>query len=345
MYDLTGFQRDLLYVIAGEDEPTDWRSKMNSNSTTRRRSITVGSIPISTPSSTRGSSKGPPRSSNELLHAHPPRSPRTRSPPRVGDTVRRAVAVRRAVSRSPRSVAPMIAVRNVRLYNREPSVSYRRPRLFSVRPIDDTVAASLPVGSRRRIRRLTRPTVGRSLIYDHGERSGVNEVALQVADAPLEETVVRIALAGALGMFLGLEREWSQKSAGIRTFSLISLLAAVFTVLVVETEGVIGESLLVLGGVLVIVQGVLLAIQGLMSEGRRRALADDVGLDARRLRGRRAGHRRLHSRGGHRRRPLVAVARLEARAPRVRVGALPSGDALDDRVRHPRVRHLPDSPC
>jgi uncharacterized membrane protein (DUF4010 family) len=99
----------------------------------------------------------------------------------------------------------------------------------------------------------------------------VNEVALQVADAPLEETVVRIALAGALGMFLGLEREWSQKSAGIRTFSLISLLAAVFTVLVVETEGVIGESLLVLGGVLVIVQGVLLAIQGLMSE-------DDAGL-------------------------------------------------------------------
>ena len=99
----------------------------------------------------------------------------------------------------------------------------------------------------------------------------MNEVALQVADAPLEETVVRIALAGALGMFLGLERECSQKSAGIRTFSLISLLAAVFTVLVVETEGVIGESLLVLGGVLVIVQGVLLAIQGLMSE-------DDAGL-------------------------------------------------------------------
>ncbi|QLK25245.1 MgtC/SapB family protein [Natrinema zhouii] len=99
----------------------------------------------------------------------------------------------------------------------------------------------------------------------------MNGVVLQVADAPLEETVVRIALAGALGMLLGLEREWSQKSAGIRTFSLISLLAAVFTVLAVETEGVIGESLLVLGGVLVIVQGVLLAIQGLMSE-------DDAGL-------------------------------------------------------------------
>ncbi|QLG47573.1 MgtC/SapB family protein [Natrinema halophilum] len=99
----------------------------------------------------------------------------------------------------------------------------------------------------------------------------MNGVALQVADAPLEETVVRMALAGALGMFLGLEREWSQKSAGIRTFSLISLLASVFTVLVTESETAIGESLLVLGGVLVIVQGVLLAVQGLMSE-------DDAGL-------------------------------------------------------------------
>ncbi|MDQ2048970.1 DUF4010 domain-containing protein [Natronolimnohabitans sp. A-GB9] len=92
----------------------------------------------------------------------------------------------------------------------------------------------------------------------------MNEVTLQIADAPLDETVVRIALAGALGMFLGLEREWSQKSAGIRTFSLISLLGAVFTLLVFETE--IGEALLVLGGLLVIVQGVLLAIQGLLSD-------------------------------------------------------------------------------
>ncbi|ELY32007.1 MgtC/SapB transporter [Natrialba magadii ATCC 43099] len=92
----------------------------------------------------------------------------------------------------------------------------------------------------------------------------MNEVALQIGDAPLDETVVRIALAGALGMFLGLEREWSQKSAGIRTFSLISLLAAVFTILVLETD--VGEGLLVLGGLLVIVQGVLLAVQGLLGD-------------------------------------------------------------------------------
>ncbi|RQG98666.1 MgtC/SapB family protein [Natrarchaeobius oligotrophus] len=92
----------------------------------------------------------------------------------------------------------------------------------------------------------------------------MNELALQILDAPLDDAVVRIALAAALGMFLGLEREWSHKSAGIRTFSLISLLAAVFTVLVLETE--VGEGLLILGGLLVIVQGVLLAIQGLLSD-------------------------------------------------------------------------------
>ncbi|RQG88964.1 DUF4010 domain-containing protein [Natrarchaeobius halalkaliphilus] len=93
----------------------------------------------------------------------------------------------------------------------------------------------------------------------------MNEAALQIADAPLDESVVRIALAGALGLFLGLEREWSQKSAGIRTFSLISLLAAVFTLLALETA--LGNGLLILGGALVIVQGVLLAIRGLAGEG------------------------------------------------------------------------------
>jgi len=73
----------------------------------------------------------------------------------------------------------------------------------------------------------------------------------------LDADVTRLALAGALGLFLGLEREWSHKSAGIRTFSLISLLGAVFTVLGTE-------SLVVIGGVLVIVQGVLIAVQGML---------------------------------------------------------------------------------
>lgn len=85
-----------------------------------------------------------------------------------------------------------------------------------------------------------------------------------VAFAPLDSTVVRIVIAVALGLFLGLEREWSHKSAGIRTFSLVSLLGAVFTV--VESD-----PLLVVGGVLVVVQGVLLAVQGLRAD-------DDQGL-------------------------------------------------------------------
>jgi uncharacterized membrane protein (DUF4010 family) len=87
-------------------------------------------------------------------------------------------------------------------------------------------------------------------------QSGVVEL---LTSAPLDSTVVRIVIAVALGLFLGLEREWSHKSAGVRTYALISLLAAVFVVLDRTT-------LLVIGGVLVIVQGVLLAAQGLLED-------------------------------------------------------------------------------
>jgi len=52
--------------------------------------------------------------------------------------------------------------------------------------------------------------------------------------APLDSQVVRIAVAVALGLFLGLEREWSQKAAGIRTFALVSVLGTIFTM--VDTE-------------------------------------------------------------------------------------------------------------
>ena len=82
----------------------------------------------------------------------------------------------------------------------------------------------------------------------------------QFASVPVDSEVLQIALAGVLGLFLGLEREWSHKSAGVRTFSLISMLGAVFTVLG-------SEPLVVVGGVLVIVQGSLLAIRGLLDEG------------------------------------------------------------------------------
>jgi len=71
--------------------------------------------------------------------------------------------------------------------------------------------------------------------------------------------LLRLALATALGLFLGLEREWSHRSAGIRTFSLISLLGAVFTVL--DRGG-----LLVVGAVLVVLQGAALTVRGLIDE-------------------------------------------------------------------------------
>lgn len=68
---------------------------------------------------------------------------------------------------------------------------------------------------------------------------------------------MRLVLSGALGLFLGLEREWSHRSAGIRTFSLISLLGALFTVLD-------RRWLLVVGGILIVVQGMVLAFRGLL---------------------------------------------------------------------------------
>lgn len=49
------------------------------------------------------------------------------------------------------------------------------------------------------------------------------------ATAPADSDIVRLAVAIALGLFLGLEREWSQKAAGIRTFALISVLGTIFT--------------------------------------------------------------------------------------------------------------------
>jgi len=92
-----------------------------------------------------------------------------------------------------------------------------------------------------------------------------------IAAAPLDSSVVRLVLAAALGLFLGLEREWSEKSAGTRTFSLISLLGAVFALLDVDV-------LLVIGGLLVITQGVLLAVQGLREEPGGLSLTTSVSM-------------------------------------------------------------------
>jgi uncharacterized membrane protein (DUF4010 family) len=80
---------------------------------------------------------------------------------------------------------------------------------------------------------------------------------------PLAHPVGRLLLAALLGLFLGLEREWAEMEAGIRTFSLTSLAGAVFTLVARETGF---ESLLFAGGLLVVVQSVLLAARGFYAD-------------------------------------------------------------------------------
>ncbi len=75
----------------------------------------------------------------------------------------------------------------------------------------------------------------------------------------VSEEVTHLTIAVLLGMFLGLEREWSKKSAGIRTFALISLLGAILTI-VNEVE------MLFVGGLLIIAMCILLAVQSLLKE-------------------------------------------------------------------------------
>jgi uncharacterized membrane protein (DUF4010 family) len=84
------------------------------------------------------------------------------------------------------------------------------------------------------------------------------------AGLALSEPVVRLVLAALLGTFLGLEREWSEKSAGVRTFALTSVAGALLTLVGGETGT--GAALLAVGAALVVVQGVLLAVPGLRTE-------------------------------------------------------------------------------
>jgi len=95
----------------------------------------------------------------------------------------------------------------------------------------------------------------------------------------LQTNVAKLALATALGMFLGMEREWSQKSAGIRTFALISLAAAVFSLLG-------SDGLLIVGGVLIVATAVLLGVQSFVDEAVEGLSLTTSVSDARDVRGR-----------------------------------------------------------
>ena len=88
---------------------------------------------------------------------------------------------------------------------------------------------------------------------------------------PVNADVFNLFIAGALGMLLGLEREWSNKAAGIRTFTLTSLVGV--------AAATLGQTvLLALGGFLVLGQGLLLGARGLVYDARGEDTDDDYGL-------------------------------------------------------------------
>ncbi|MFB6205537.1 MAG: MgtC/SapB family protein [Haloglomus sp.] len=87
---------------------------------------------------------------------------------------------------------------------------------------------------------------------------------LRTMEPALSRPVLQLAVAAALGMFIGFERERSEKAAGVRTFALLSLAGAVFVVLE-------RPLLLAVGALLVVVLGGLLGARALV--GTREGLS------------------------------------------------------------------------
>ena len=58
---------------------------------------------------------------------------------------------------------------------------------------------------------------------------------------PIFEFALRLGWAAALGVTIGFERQWRQKSAGLRTNTLVSLGAAAFILLSVSITGESGD--------------------------------------------------------------------------------------------------------
>lgn len=89
---------------------------------------------------------------------------------------------------------------------------------------------------------------------------------IDVSSLSVSPAITQLIIAAALGMYLGLEREWSHKSAGVRTFALVSLIGAISM-----TVG--NDVVLALGGILVILQAAILGVNGLLDEERPRNLS------------------------------------------------------------------------
>ncbi|KAB1193962.1 DUF4010 domain-containing protein [Haloferax sp. MBLA0076] len=97
---------------------------------------------------------------------------------------------------------------------------------------------------------------------------------VQEVFASVDPIVARLFIAAALGMFLGLERERSGKTAGMRTFTLTSLVGGI-------AVAIDSEVILAVGGLLVVVQAVLLGSRGIakLRTGRDDSDADTSELD------------------------------------------------------------------
>lgn len=59
---------------------------------------------------------------------------------------------------------------------------------------------------------------------------------MEFFDNPQIEIILQLLLAAFLGALVGLEREYKKKEAGLRTYSLVSLGAALFTIIAFQTS-------------------------------------------------------------------------------------------------------------
>ena len=82
-------------------------------------------------------------------------------------------------------------------------------------------------------------------------------------ELPLVEIAIRLGAASLAGMILGIEREWRQKPAGLRTHMLVSLAAAAFTIISFELSS--GDPIRVIEGV---VAGVAFLGAGVIIQSR-----------------------------------------------------------------------------
>lgn len=61
-----------------------------------------------------------------------------------------------------------------------------------------------------------------------------------IIELTVSQLLTRLLLAAGLGALIGIEREWNQKAAGLRTNTLIAVGSALFTLMSTELSGVPG---------------------------------------------------------------------------------------------------------